>query len=123
MPHKICMIIFFVNRLPVLELLKLSNINSRKLWDDNLPGHSCIQSLTSLTIDKCGGIAYAFSSAVARELLNLRYLQISNCQMLEDIFVSDGKLVSYPSSQNSLSNDEVIIVSNSVTFNYCLIFF
>jgi hypothetical protein len=109
--------------MPHLELLKLSNINSRKLWDDNLPGHSSIQNLTSLTIDKCSGIAYAFSSAVARKLVNLLHLQISNCQMLEDIFVSDGKLVSYPSSQNSLSNDEVIIVSNSVTFNYCLIFF
>ncbi|XP_045801152.1 probable disease resistance protein At4g27220 [Trifolium pratense] len=108
---KQCMLVALIDQkvgMPALELLKLSNINSRKLWDDNLPGHSCIQNLTSLTIDKCGSIAYAFSSAVARELVNLQYLQISNCQMLEDIFVSDGKLVSLPSSQKPLSNDEVI---------------
>ncbi|MCH94382.1 disease resistance protein, partial [Trifolium medium] len=106
---KQCMPVALIDQkvgMPALELLKLSNINSRKLWDDNLPGHSCIQNLTSLTIDKCGSIAYAFSSAVARELVNLQYLQISNCQMLEDIFVSDGKLVSHPSSQKPLSNDE-----------------
>ncbi|GAU28414.1 hypothetical protein TSUD_54660 [Trifolium subterraneum] len=68
--------------MPALELVKLSNISSRKLWDNNLP--------------------------VAKELVNLQYLHISNCQMLEDIFVSDGKLVSHPSSQKPLSNDEVI---------------
>ncbi|RHN74728.1 putative P-loop containing nucleoside triphosphate hydrolase, leucine-rich repeat domain, L [Medicago truncatula] len=94
--------------MPHLELLKLSNINSRKLWDDNLPGHFCIQNMRSLTIDKCDGIAYAFSSSVARELVNLKYLEFSNCQMLEDIFVSDGKLGNLPSSQKQFSDDEVI---------------
>ncbi|WJX72592.1 hypothetical protein P8452_56456 [Trifolium repens] len=77
--------------MPHLELLKLSNINSRKLWDDNLPGHSFVQNLTSLTIDKCVSITYAFSSSVARDVVNLKHLWISNCQRLEEIFVSDGK--------------------------------
>ncbi|WJX56808.1 hypothetical protein P8452_42430 [Trifolium repens] len=67
--------------MPHLELLKLSNINSRKLWDDNLP--------------------------VAIELVNLHYLGISNCAMMEEIFVSDRKLGSLP-SQKPLSGDEVI---------------
>ncbi|WJX68005.1 hypothetical protein P8452_52419 [Trifolium repens] len=67
--------------MPHLELLKLSNINSRKLWDDNL--------------------------AVAIELLNLHYIGISNCAMMEEIFVSDRKLGSLP-SQKPLSDDEVI---------------
>jgi hypothetical protein len=89
--------------MPHLELLKLSNINSRKLWDDNLPDHSFIQNLTSLTIEKCVSIAYAFSSSVARDLVNLKHLGISNCQRLEDIFLSDGNLGT---------------VSNSVTINY-----
>ncbi|KAK2368447.1 putative disease resistance protein [Trifolium repens] len=93
--------------MPHLELLRLSNINSTKLWDDNLPGHSSIQNLTSLTIDKCGSIAYAFSSSVAIELLNLHYLGISNSAMMEEIFVSDRTLGSLP-SQKPLSDDEVI---------------
>jgi hypothetical protein len=108
--------------MPHLELLKLSNINSRKLWDDNLPGHSSIQNLMSLTIDKCGSIAYAFSSSVAIELVNLHYLGISNCAMMEEIFVSDRKLGSLP-SQKPLSDDEVSSISNSITINYCLISF
>jgi hypothetical protein len=101
--------------MPHLELLKLSNITSRRLWDDKFPGHSCIQNLRSLTIDKCGNIAYTFSSSVARELVNLQYLGINNCLMLEEIFVSDGNLGSLPSTQKPFSDDEVSIVSNSVT--------
>jgi len=110
--------------MPHLELLKLSNITSRRLWDDNFPGHSCIQNLRSLTIDKCGSIAYTFSSSVARELVNLQYLGISNCLMLEEIFVSDGNLGSLPSTQKPFSDDEVSTISNSVTINnYSMISF
>ncbi|KEH38454.1 disease resistance protein (CC-NBS-LRR class) family protein [Medicago truncatula] len=108
---KHCMDVALIDQkvgMPQLEILKLSNINSRKLWDDNLPGHSCIRNIKSLTIDKCGGIACAFSSSVAKELVNLEYLEISNCQMLEGIFISDGKLGSLSSSQISFSDDEVI---------------
>lgn len=101
--------------MPNLETLKLSKINSSKLWDDKLPNHSCIQNLRSLTIDKCGSIAYAFSSSVARELVNLQYLEISNCHMLEEIFVLDEKLGNLPSSQKPIANEEVSIVSNFVT--------
>lgn len=99
--------------MPHLELLKLSKINCEKLWDDKLLSHSRMQNLKSLTIDKCGSMRYAFSSSVARELVNLKSLKISNCKMLEDIFVSN-------------SNDEVginFIVSNSATINYCFICF
>jgi hypothetical protein len=109
--------------MPYLEILKLSKINSRKLWDDKLPGLSCMQNLKSLTLDKCGNIAYAFSSSVAGELVNLKHLAISNCQMLEEIFVSDRKLGSLPLSQKEFSNDKVNTVSNFVTINYCMIFF
>jgi len=107
--------------MPQLELLKLSKINCGKLWDDKLLSHSCIQNLKSLTIDRCGSIAYAFSSSVARELVNLKYLKIINCQMLEEIFVSNGELRSLPLSEHQLCTDEVSAVSNSVTINYCFI--
>ncbi|KAJ1434234.1 P-loop containing nucleoside triphosphate hydrolase [Sesbania bispinosa] len=102
--------------MPHLETLKLSKINSWKLWDDNLQGHSCIQNLTSLKIDKCGNIAYIFSSLVARELVNLQYLEISNCQMLKEIFVFDGKSGNLPSAHEPLSNKDVRTVFNSVIF-------
>ncbi|WJX68003.1 hypothetical protein P8452_52417 [Trifolium repens] len=94
--------------MPQLALLKVSKINSRKLWDDNLPGCFFIQNLRCLTIDECGNIVYAFSSSVARELVNLKHLVISNCQMLEEIFVSDEKLGNLPLSQKPFSNDEVV---------------
>jgi len=93
--------------MPYLELLKLSKINSRKLWDDNLFSHSCIQNLRSLTIEKCGSIVYAFSSLVASELVNLQYLEISNCEKLERIFALVGKFDNLPSSQKPIYIDEV----------------
>jgi hypothetical protein len=101
--------------MPHLELLKLSKINSRKLWDDNPSGCSFIQNLRSLTITECDNIVYAFSSSVVREHVNMKHLAISNCKMLEEIFVSDGKLGNLPLSQKPFSNDEVSTVSSSVT--------
>ncbi|GAU28421.1 hypothetical protein TSUD_54730 [Trifolium subterraneum] len=103
--------------MPHLELLKLSKINSRKLWDDKLPGLSYMQNLRRLTIDKCCNIAYAFSFSVAREFVNLKYLAISNCQMLEEIFVSDGKFGSLPLSQNQFSNNEVVPNTSELILN------
>ncbi|CAJ2659433.1 unnamed protein product [Trifolium pratense] len=106
---KQCMSVELINQkvvMPHLKLLKLSKINSRKLWDDYLPGCSFIHNLKSLTIVECDNIAYAFSSSVARELVNLKHLAISNCQMLEKIFISDGKFGSLPLSQKPFSNDE-----------------
>ncbi|XP_039686595.1 probable disease resistance protein At4g27220 [Medicago truncatula] len=76
--------------MPHLELLKLSKINCEKLWDDKLLSHSRMQNLKSLKIDKCGSMRYAFSSSVARELVNLKSLKISNFQLLEDIFVCNS---------------------------------
>ncbi|KEH38445.1 Rpp4C4 [Medicago truncatula] len=101
--------------MPHLELLKLSKINCEKLWDDKLLSHSRMQNLKSLTMDKCGSMRYAFSSSVARELVNLKSLKISNCQMLEDIFVSDGEFGSLPlppileTFEISNSNDEDLL--------------
>jgi hypothetical protein len=99
--------------MPHLETLKLSKINSWKLWDGKLSSYSAIPNLTSLTIDKCHNIAYIFSSSVARALVTLQYLEISNCQMLEDVFSFDAKLGNHSSAQEPLSNEDVRIVSDS----------
>lgn len=98
-----------------LETLKLSKINSWKLWDDIQSGYSCVQNLTSLTVDKCDKITYIFSSVVARELVTLQYLEISNCQMLEDIISWDAILGNHSSSPEPLSNEDVRTSFNSVT--------
>ncbi|CAL0303672.1 unnamed protein product [Lupinus luteus] len=78
--------------MPSLETMVLSSINTVKLWDDILIP-SCIQSLTHLTINKCGGLKYLFSSWVVILLQKLRYLKINECQLMEDIFVLDQELV------------------------------
>ncbi|PNY14259.1 disease resistance protein [Trifolium pratense] len=94
--------------MPHLETLKLSKINSWKLWDDKLLSYSGFQNLTSLTIDKCHKIAYIFSSSLARALITLQYLEIGNCQMLEDVFSFDAKLGNHSSAQEPLSNEDVV---------------
>ncbi|CAJ2659419.1 unnamed protein product [Trifolium pratense] len=108
---KQCMPVELINQkvvMPHLELLKLSKINSRKLWDDNLRGCSFSQNLRSLTIDECDNIVYAFSFSMVRELVNLKHLAISNCRMLEEIVVLDEEFGNLPLSQKPFSIDEVV---------------
>ncbi|KAE9617113.1 putative winged helix-turn-helix DNA-binding domain, leucine-rich repeat domain, L [Lupinus albus] len=82
-------LILFSNKvaMPNLETLSLSSIDTLKLWDDILIP-PCIQNLTHLTVDSCGGLKYLFSSSVVISLEKLRYLKITKCQMMEDIFVN-----------------------------------
>ena len=98
-----------------LETLKLSKINSWKLWDDIQSSYSCVQNLTRLTVDKCDKIIHIFSSLVARELVTLQYLEVSNCQMLEDIISWDAILGNHSSAPEPLSNEDVRTFSNSLT--------
>ncbi|CAL0303669.1 unnamed protein product [Lupinus luteus] len=99
--------------MPNLETLSLSSINTVKLWDDILIP-SCLQNLTHLTVNSCVGLKYLFSSSMGISLEKLRYLRISGCQMMEDVFVN-----LQPATLNPLTCEEVkfpsletLVVSN-----------
>ncbi|XP_028790403.1 uncharacterized protein LOC114746342 [Neltuma alba] len=71
---------------PSLEALKLSSINLEKIWDDQA---NCIQNLTHLIVEDCRGLKHLFSSFSVRSLSKLKHLEISKCEMMEEIIAPD----------------------------------
>ncbi|KEH17599.1 disease resistance protein (CC-NBS-LRR class) family protein [Medicago truncatula] len=74
---------------PNLDTLKLSSLlNLNKIWDVN---HQSMCNLTSLIVDNCVGLKYLFPSTLVESFLNLKYLEISNCLIMEDIITKEDR--------------------------------
>ncbi|XP_028789178.1 disease resistance protein At4g27190-like [Neltuma alba] len=74
-----------------LETLKLSSINLEKIWDDHhLSAANCIQNLTNLIVEDCRGLKHLCSSFVVGSLSKLKHLEISKCDMMEEIIAPDS---------------------------------
>ncbi|KAI4354381.1 hypothetical protein L6164_003247 [Bauhinia variegata] len=73
-----------------LETLKLSSIDAKKIWDDSqLLTTSCVQNLTSLTVENCGNIKYLFFTSMVGSFSKLKLLKISNCHVMEEIVAAE----------------------------------
>ncbi|KAK2360643.1 putative disease resistance protein [Trifolium repens] len=68
---------------PKLETLKLSSLNLNKIWDENQ--HSMYNKLTILIVENCGELKYLFSSTMVQSFVNLTRLEISNCNLMNEI--------------------------------------
>ncbi|KAI9112193.1 hypothetical protein K1719_016716 [Acacia pycnantha] len=83
-----------------LKILKLSSINLEKIWDeDELCAANCIHNLANLIVEDCRGLKHLFSSSVIGSFLNLKHLEISKCEMMEEIVT--------PKVINSTTSEEV----------------
>ena len=72
--------------LPSLKNLKLSSINIRCTWLDQLPViSSCCQALTNLTLEECNDLKFLFSYSMVQSLVQLQKLEILNCKSIEGI--------------------------------------
>ncbi|KAK4270257.1 hypothetical protein QN277_023316 [Acacia crassicarpa] len=71
-----------------LETLKLSSVNLKKIWDDSSAPY-LVHNLTNLTVEDCSGLKYLFSSSMLGSLLNLKQLEISKCDMMEEIIATE----------------------------------
>ncbi|XP_031286055.1 uncharacterized protein LOC116144763 [Pistacia vera] len=70
-----------------LVALKLEVTSSRKIWDSQCP--TFMSSLTSLTLTRCRKIKYAFSFCIAKSLKTLQHLEISHCEVLDEIVAEE----------------------------------
>ncbi|XP_044470317.1 probable disease resistance protein At4g27220 [Mangifera indica] len=76
-----------------LMALKLTNISFGKIWESQL-SISCYQNLTQLILKKCDKIKYVFPFFIIKNLQQLQYLKITDCEVLEKIVQEDeGKEV------------------------------
>ncbi|KAJ7950384.1 Disease resistance protein [Quillaja saponaria] len=74
---------------PKLETLKLSNIRLNELWHDQLSASYSTESLTTLIVEGCDSIKHLFTSSTATYLTNLRHLEITKCELMEEIIISE----------------------------------
>ncbi|KAH1045584.1 hypothetical protein J1N35_036368, partial [Gossypium stocksii] len=81
---------FFSNKvvIPSLERLDLSSINIHKIWHHS--SSPSIGYLNFLQVKRCHNLKYLFPSFLAKDLVQLRYLQISDCNMMEQVIFTDG---------------------------------
>ncbi|KAJ4824813.1 hypothetical protein Tsubulata_008597 [Turnera subulata] len=75
---------------PNLEDLSLESIHIEKIWDGQ-PSNSIlsVRNLTTLVVKGCD-LKYLFSSSMVKSLERLEYLQVSECELMEEIIVIGG---------------------------------
>ncbi|OMO62369.1 Disease resistance protein [Corchorus capsularis] len=77
---------------PCLEKLRLSSISVERIWQ-NTSDNYCSQNLTSLIIQNCGNLKRLLSSSMARSLVHLKYFEIVECRVLEEIIFTEDHMV------------------------------
>ncbi|TYH51608.1 hypothetical protein ES332_D10G287600v1 [Gossypium tomentosum] len=81
---------FFSNKvvIPSLQRLDLSSINIHKIWHHS--SSPSIGYINFLQVKRCHNLKYLFPSFLAKDLVQLRRLQISDCNMMEQVIFTDG---------------------------------
>ncbi|XVF04820.1 hypothetical protein REPUB_Repub05bG0118300 [Reevesia pubescens] len=71
---------------PRLQNLKLSSINTTQIWQRQvLSVSTCIQNLTSVTVEGCGNLKFLLSSSMVTSLGELVHLEVTECKLIEEI--------------------------------------
>ncbi|KAJ7942950.1 Disease resistance protein [Quillaja saponaria] len=101
--------------LPKIETLKLSSINSHKIWQDQPSAASYwVQNLTSFIVEDCRNLKHLFSYSVAETLVKLKHLEICYFHMIEEIILTEGRISNstLPHSHEALfPNLEALVIS------------
>ncbi|KAF8019839.1 hypothetical protein BT93_G0512 [Corymbia citriodora subsp. variegata] len=76
--------------LPQLQYLCLVNLPKLKqLWNRDLQGMMCFNSLQHLRLYKCSNLRHAFVPSMARCLPNLCGMEIKECEQMEGVIVDE----------------------------------
>ncbi|XVF57354.1 hypothetical protein PTKIN_Ptkin06aG0198500 [Pterospermum kingtungense] len=83
-----------------LEDLRLSSINTRRIWDEQLPETSCyVQNLTRLTVERCHSLRCLFSFSIKQLCSQLTKLVIEDCRSVEEVIFIEERLAEEDMSQ------------------------
>ncbi|XP_040957978.1 uncharacterized protein [Gossypium hirsutum] len=82
--------IFFSNKviIPRLQHLELSFVNIHEIWHH--PSSPSVGFLNSLRVKRCHNLKYLFPSFLVKDLVQLRRLEILDCNMMEQVIFTDG---------------------------------
>jgi hypothetical protein len=71
-----------------MKTLKLSPLNLDKIWNGNQ--HS-MYNLSVLIVENCGELNYLFSSTMVQSFVNLKRLEISKCNLMNEIIATESR--------------------------------
>ncbi|XP_045802095.1 uncharacterized protein LOC123895675 isoform X1 [Trifolium pratense] len=72
--------------LPKLERMVLSSIQINKVWSDQSMQISCFKNLIHMDVNGCWNLDYLISFSMAKSLVNLQSLFVSECEKMSYIF-------------------------------------
>ncbi|KAE8673811.1 Vitamin E pathway protein 5 isoform 1 [Hibiscus syriacus] len=107
------------------ELIFIQNGNMKEIWCKHSPSSVSFKHLTTLEVSKCHGFRNLVTFTVAKSMVQLKIMSVSDCQMIEEIIAStteevmDGIIFS---QLKSLELDRLPILSRFCTGNYTLLF-
>ncbi|KAF8019954.1 hypothetical protein BT93_G0596 [Corymbia citriodora subsp. variegata] len=82
----------FTQALPQLQDLCLVNLPKlRQLWNRDLQGMMCFNSLQHLGLYKCSNLRHAFVSSMAQCLPNLWKIEIKECNQMEGVIADEER--------------------------------
>ncbi|KAB2010742.1 hypothetical protein ES319_D10G262600v1 [Gossypium barbadense] len=98
--------IFFSNKvvIPRLQHLELSFVNIHEIWHH--PSSPSVGCLKTLQVNRCHNLKYLFPSFLVKDLVQLRRLEILDCNMMEQVILTDG-LVEEHQGRNQMSFSEL----------------
>ncbi|CAJ2670261.1 unnamed protein product [Trifolium pratense] len=73
---------------PDLTTLKLSSLILDKIWNDN---QYSMYNLSVLIVENCGELKYLFSSTMVETFVNLKRLEISKCNLMNEIIATERR--------------------------------
>ncbi|KAK8508897.1 hypothetical protein V6N12_034998 [Hibiscus sabdariffa] len=83
--------LFIEKVFPISEDLELSSINIQRAWNHKLLAtHSYARNLTCLTIEGCHNLNCLFSSSMVKSFVQLKKLNIENCENVENVIFVEG---------------------------------
>ncbi|KAK8334597.1 hypothetical protein V6Z12_A10G282000 [Gossypium hirsutum] len=74
--------------IPNLKRLTLSSIGIHMIWHH--PSSSSLTHLYRLRVEGCHNLKYLFPSFLLKDLVLLRFLEIKDCNMMEQVIFTDG---------------------------------
>ena len=113
---------------PNLETLVISHISAAKIWHNQLPTmSSSFQNLNRLFVRRCNNLKELFSSSMVNSFVQLQYLKIYKCSLLEEMvsmeelkeeerkdtqfpFLKEMTITNCPNFKGFISNDKVRIL-------------
>lgn len=74
--------------------MELSSIKIRKIWNDHPLTRLYFQNLIHLDVNDCWNLRYLLSLSMSKGLMNLQSLFVSECGMMESIFMeTEGSVI------------------------------